>query len=312
MTEFGTSWSSTAPSNIALIKYMGKRAGNIPCNVSLSYTLDRFVTEVSLEHRGEKDEFVNELALPPFAVDRFLRHLKNIKTRLGYEGFFRVKSRNNFPHSAGIASSSSAFAALTECTLTAICEIKGMPLPSADEMSRISREASGGSCRSFFSPWALWRGEGGEAADLNADKLGHDLVLTDARPKKISSGEAHEAVKSSPLFRGRPERAEKRFTDLIDAFNARRWGDARKICAEEYRDMHSLFETSAVPFSYIGPPTRKILAEIEDFCGTAEYAPIVTLDAGPNIHLLWKNDSQDLRKRLKSAILCKNPTVGFL
>ncbi|MDR2107605.1 MAG: hypothetical protein LBO73_03760 [Holosporaceae bacterium] len=305
-------WSSKASSNIALIKYMGKTERNIPCNVSLSYTLDKFVTEVTLENCEGKDEFTNELGLNSSAVNRFLKHLENIKKRFGYEGFFRVKSSNNFPHSAGAASSSSSFAALTKCALAAICEIKKLPLPSPEEMSKISREGSGASCRSFFFPWAVWRGEGGKAISFNTGDPDHDLILTDAKPKKISSGEAHEAVKSSPLFAGRPERAENRFSDLADALDNNRWNDARRICAEEFRDMHALFETSVVPFSYIGPLTASILKQIEDFCGTEENGPIVTLDAGPNIHLLWKKNSEDLRNKLKHAILGKNPAVGFL
>jgi diphosphomevalonate decarboxylase len=299
-------WNSTAPSNVALIKYMGKEKGNIPCNASLSYTLKKFFTRVSLENCSGDDQFINEIGLGEQSCERFLRHLKNIKKLLNYDGFFRVKSSNNFPHSAGIASSSSSFAALTRCALTAICEIKGKSLPSPEEMSKISREASGASCRSFFSSWSVWDRECARGIDLKIGELDHDLVLIDKNPKKISSSEAHTLVRSSPLFEGRPSRVEKRLGDLIASLNGDRWNDACRICWEEFHDMHELFATSSPGFGYIQPETTIILEEIEKIHGIHGDGPIVTLDAGPNIHLLWRKNQDAPRQKLKNFIFSEN------
>src|SRR5687767_3981278 len=46
-------WFDSAPSNIALIKYMGKSPGNIPLNSSLSYTLEHLRTMVEIEETNE-------------------------------------------------------------------------------------------------------------------------------------------------------------------------------------------------------------------------------------------------------------------
>jgi diphosphomevalonate decarboxylase len=305
-------WSSEAPSNIALIKYMGKREGNIPCNISLSHTLNKFTTRVSLEICSGKDDFSNEIGLPQKSVDRFLEHLKRIKYRYNYGGFFLVKSFSNFPHSAGIASSSSSFAALTMCSLAAICEIKGVNLPSPEEMSRLSREASGASCRSFFSPWSVWNGDGARKIDVKIGELNHDLALVDSRPKQISSGEAHRLVTSSPLFEGRSTRAEKRFGDLINSLNNNKWSDVRQICWEEFRDMHALFETSSPSFGYIQPKTTMILDMVEGFWRVRGDGPVVTIDAGPNVHFLWRKDQNELRTELKNAILSMDNLIQFM
>jgi len=291
-------WVDFAPSNIALIKYMGKTEGNIPCNVSLSYTLDKFVTRVVLELCSNNDCFVNEIGLSDKSVDRFLNHLKNIKRRYDYDGFFRVRSSNNFPHSAGIASSSSSFAALTKCALKAVCEIKGRELPSPEEMSAISREASGASCRSFFAPWSVWNREGGRKIDIAIDRLEHDLILINATPKKVSSSEAHQLVRSSPLFVGRAQRAEKRFVQVIDSLNSGDWSNSYQICWEEFQDMHSLFETSSPSFSYMESKTISALEIIKEFWKSHNDGPVVTMDAGPNVHLLWRKDQTELRSQL--------------
>jgi diphosphomevalonate decarboxylase len=294
-------WISEAPSNVALIKYMGKQSGNIPCNASLSHTLNKFTTRVTLEERYGDDQFIDDMKLSHRAIDRFLQHLKNIKRIFDYNGFFSVKSNNNFPHSAGIASSSSSFAALTKCTITAICEIKGLVLPSCEEMSEISRVASGASCRSFFSPWSLWDSKGARKIDLKIGELNHDLVLVDQNPKTVSSSEAHERVKSSPLFVGRPQRAEKRLADLIDSLNNNRWNDACQICWEEFHDMHALFRTSSPAFEYMQLRTRNVLDTVEKFYKTNNDGPIVTIDAGPNVHFLWRKDQAEQRNSLLAS-----------
>ena len=55
------------------------------------------------------------------------------------------------------------------------------------------------------------------AIDLLISNLKHRLALIDSSPKKISSSAAHAEVRSSLLFNGRAERAEKRFSDLVKA-----------------------------------------------------------------------------------------------
>ncbi len=283
-----------APSNIALIKYMGKNDQNVPCNVSLSYTLRDYWTEVSLEENTDKDEFVNASEFSKQAVDRFLAHLAYIKKLFGYSGFFTVTSHNNFPHSAGIASSASSFAALTKCALQAI----GAKI-SAEQMSEISRHGSGSSCRSFFSPWCVWDENGARQADIKTRNLRHELILIDSTQKTVSSSEAHKAVKTSLLFDGRPQRATRRMTGLIAALNENHWEDAYHICWEEFADMHALFATSHPHFYYIQPKTLEWLTAIDRFWNTYKDGPIVTIDAGANIHLLWRADQTKLQKRLQ-------------
>jgi diphosphomevalonate decarboxylase len=76
--------------------------------------------------------------------------------------------------------------------------------------------------------------------------------------------------------------------------------------------MHALFETSSPSFGYIQSKTRLVLAEIEKFRKANGDGPIATIDAGPNVHLLWRKDQDELRNKLKSAILSKDDTIKFL
>ena len=305
-------WTATAPSNIALIKYMGKDKEGRPCNPSLSYTIDRFFTKVSLKLSSE-DSFENSLGLTQNGITRFLSHLRYIKGIFGCYKCFKIKSENNFPHSAGIASSASSFAALTQCSIKAICEIHAIAMPSLEEISAISRKGSGSSCRSFFTPGALWKGDIVKAIDL--PNFDYDLILMDASRKKISSSEAHCRVQTSPLFLGRPQRAEARLEQLISAFQSNNWRESYKLCWEEFMDMHSLFETSRPGFSYLTDNTRKLLNIIENFWDEYNDGPLVTIDAGPNVHLLWrKNYQENLRNQFKLLLtnLSKNTSHAKL
>lgn len=303
-------WTASSPANIALIKYMGKYDGNVAYNISLSYTLHKFQTVVSLELNNiGKDVFQN---INIFDEERFLSHLLRIKKLTNFSGTFTIHSRNNFPTSAGIASSASSFSALTICAFKSICDITKSEMPSIQHLSDISRLASGSSCRSFFSPWCVWKGDKAEKADLPDLNLQHDLVLISTEKKKISSSQAHELVKTSLLMNGRKERAETRLTQLVTALKNKDWQLAYQICYAEFIDMHALFETSFPHFGYITHRTMLVLEEIQNFWNKNNDGPVVTIDAGPNIHLLWRADSERLREQLKKNLKNRDQSIEFL
>src|SRR3990167_362850 len=199
-------WLGQAPSNIALIKYMGKQddTQNLPGNSSLSYTLNDLVSNVSLEMYPGKQDFweplhtpgSSEFTLSQTAQDRFLQHLAFLKQEFRYTGAFIVRSCNNFPHSSGLASSASSFAALTKCAVLALCELTGVPLPSTEFQAHLSRRGSGSSCRSFYSPWALWDGDKVSDVELPYEQLLHEVIIVSHDVKKVTSSEAHRRVKT--------------------------------------------------------------------------------------------------------------------
>ena len=203
-------WFAQAPANIALIKYMGKKddTTNTPINSSLSYTLNNLQSSVELKQHSGKKDFWEPLEIPgakPFtlsqaAQDRFLSHLARIKTYCDYEGSFVVRSSNHFPTGSGLASSASSFAALTKCAFLAISELTNTPLPSIETQAQLSQQASGSSCRSFFSPWALWHDDTVKAIDLPYNQLLHQVILISHEEKKILSSLAHQLIRTSKQY----------------------------------------------------------------------------------------------------------------
>ncbi len=309
-------WFAHAPANIALIKYMGKkdRAKNVPANPSLSYSLDNLRTNVMLEMNPSKQDVWESLTIPcteplilsAAAQERFLRHLRNLKQYFNYTGFFIVRSNNNFPHSSGLASSASSFAALTKCGSLALSELTQSPLPSIETQAALSREGSGSSCRSFFSPWALWDDETVTPIQLPYMQLIHEVIVISKNEKAVSSSAAHQRILSSPWYAERGARARQNLKLLLDAFTSKDWAAAYQICWHEFHDMHRLFTTCAQPFSYMTDKTTTALTTLQDLWHRFGDGPIVTMDAGPNIHILYRADQAGMAIEFRKEYLTGN------
>ena len=288
------------PANIALIKYMGKRANNIPNNLSVSYTSFKFLTTVTLQlSDSSNDRFVTDSYFNAEEQQRFLSHLALVKNFFKFNQGFLVRSINNFPHGCGVASSASSFAALTKAAATAISCIRGSHIPDEDTLAMLSRQGSGSSCRSFFAPFALWDTQGVYPLDINTDiEIVHDVIVVDSSKKSISSSAAHQRVPSSALFIGREARVIDRYHDVVKGFQKNNWRLLFDVVWAEFWDMHALFHTSMPSFGYITPKTMQVLSSVTRCWDNFGDGPIATIDAGPNVHLLFRKDQELLRKEM--------------
>ncbi len=357
-----------APSNIALIKYMGKKdsALNIPENPSISMTLNALCTfaEVSVHENGsgqfqwaplngyqvpdlhqsglEQDGLRNpplsrggeqtyevDTSLPgrisrlqSGVLQKIVAHVARMKTLLPpvyskykirwnpknwEERDILIKTGNTFPASSGIASSASSFAAMTLALSSAFAEEpREFESSWADhrelrkDLARISRQGSGSSCRSFEGQWVLWEQEDIHVLDCpKMPSLAHFVVLVDTQPKKIPSSRAHALVRTSPLWEGRPERATHRTQKMRVALAAGDLGAVARLAWSDAWEMHSLFHTAQEPFSYWAPATIEALHWLSSFV-LSDLPPIVTLDAGPNVHVSVELSMREVwRNRLK-------------
>jgi len=308
-------FEASAPSNIALIKYMGKvdGAGNLPTNSSLSWTIEDLRSYVKLTHRSDlpKDEWaplegdhLAQIQLNEASRERFLNHFQSLKSELGVQENFLIQSANNFPADCGLASSASSFAALTMAAVEALGEFN----PSCRDLSlgeraELSRKGSGSSCRSFFGPWSLWFKEGVRPIEFPMHQLLHQVIIVETEKKAVSSSQAHQRVTTSPLFAGRTDRAENRLAQLMNIFREGdqldHWRAAFEIVWAEFWDMHTLFETSSPPFGYMLPGSVQILRWMENLWQSENDGPLVTMDAGANVHLLYRQDQKALAHKIR-------------
>lgn len=305
-------------SNLALIKYMGKKDSkkNIPCNASLSYTLDHLISAVKIlpQIKGIPSDSWKPLAVPSWPSlklnrsekERYLLFFAQLKKKFSIDGFYCIQSTNNFQKSAGLASSASSFAALTlasyQLALRTSMRKEKIQSLSIKQVAQISQEGSGSSCRSFFKPWCLWEEENIQKIYFPFKPLLYDLVILDKNEKEVSSSSAHKRVLTSPYFRRRPQRAHSRLIKLISALRKKDWLESYVVVKEEFEDMHHLFETSVPSFSYRTTKTFLIINEIEKQWKDNKDGPMITMDAGNQIHLLYRSDQDKLKEKVKRKL----------
>ncbi len=321
MPENDTRWKTIAwqsPSNIALVKYWGKYGDQLPMNPSLSMTLSRSLTRLHFSYRPagkDNPEFSFEFMdkpRPDFG-DRIRRYLEKISPDLPFlkELDIRVESWNTFPHSAGIASSASSMSALALALAVLEREITGKP-DEKDLMRRssfLARRASGSACRSVFPGWVEWGsspglpGSSDEYAIPVTDGI-HPLfmefcdavLIVDPAKKRVSSSTGHAVMEKHPYREARVIQAGKNLHSLLDAMQAGDFDSFASVVEQEALSLHGLMLSSDPGFFLLHPNTLAIIDKIRDRREQKGWKMCFTLDAGPNIHLLYPaSEREDMR-----------------
>jgi len=290
--------NALAHPNIALIKYWGNRDDDLrlPANGSISMTLDALETRTSVSYDPalKGDELLLNGQTAPMGVQRRVQeHLDRIRARAGLTAPARVDSRSNFPSGAGIASSASAFAALT----IAACAAAGLDL-TPEELSRLARRGSGSACRSIHGGFVEWHAGEDDATSFAEPLAPSDhwelcdvIALVSHRPKLVGSTEGHLRAASSPLQAGRLADAPRRLRLCREAVLARDFGGLADVAELDSNMMHSVMITSAPPLLYWSPETIRLMHAVVDWRSEGLQV-FYTIDAGPNVHCLCLADIQ--------------------
>lgn len=306
----GVKWQS--PSNIALVKYWGKspKGPQIPQNPSISLTLSQCRTETSVFYE-ESDRFGLHFRFDGKENPEFQTKLVDfLKTQMVRFPFLnrmdlQIDSHNSFPHSSGIASSASSMSALVLCLLD--IENNNMDL---QEASRLARLASGSACRSVFPKAALWgtteafKGSSDEYAVSLEDQIDpifktyHDsiLIVSDAK-KAVSSRAGHALMDTNPYANTRYAVANRNVADLLSALKTGDLETFIKITESEAMQLHALMMCSNPSFILMKPNTLRIINTLYEFRRETDIPVCFTLDAGPNVHLLYPDQHAEMVER---------------
>lgn len=291
--------AAVAHPNLALVKYWGNRDDRlrIPANGSIALTLGAFETRTDVAWIGgmSRDELaINGLPASGPAVLRASAVLDAIRERAGFQDHARVVSENSFPTGAGLASSSSAFAALTVAAAAAA----GLDLDDAT-LSRIARRGSGSACRSIPGGFVEWLPGTGDRDSYAIRLAGPDhwdltdlVVVVDAAPKPVGSSEGHGSAATSPLQEARVRDAPRRTQECREAVLQRDFQRLADVVELDSNLMHAVMATSRPPLLYLQQATMTVLQEVPRWRG-AGLPVCYTVDAGPNPHLLTPSDQAD-------------------
>ncbi len=304
-------WQS--PSNIAIIKYWGKHGIQLPQNPSMSFTLQNALTETKLffepkEGTGIDLDFYFEGKTNPAFQQKVQTFLEQVIPEFPFleQLSLKIESVNSFPHSAGIASSASSMSALALCLCSMEDQFFGTLSDDTafdQKASHIARLGSGSAARSIFGQAAIWgqthlvQGSSDEYAISIEEKLHpifkdlHDdiLIVSDAE-KPVSSRAGHALMENNPYAATRYEQARHRLAELLEALKN---GDIEvfgRITENEALTLHGLMMTSNPSYLLMEPKTISIIQAIRRFRQEEKVPVYFTLDAGPNVHLLYPEE----------------------
>lgn len=297
--------SARANTNIALIKYWGKRDEKLflPMNSSLSITLDGFYTETTVEFKEELKSdilFLNNKPAGEAEANKVFRFLDNIRQLAGTKIYAAVTSENKVPTAAGFASSASGFAALAAAGAKAL----NLNL-NEKELSILARQGSGSACRSIYGGYVEWKK--GERAD-GVDSYGNQLlsekdwdisilsVLVESNQKKVSSREGMKrTVETSPFYSGWLNTVEKDLEKAKEAIRNRDFQSLGEVTEANALKMHATMLGANPPVLYWQSGTMEVIHQVQSIRAAGIQA-YFTIDAGPNVKVLClPKDEQKVR-----------------
>ena len=302
-------WKS--PSNIALVKYWGKRDGQVPQNPSLSMSLAKSVSETSLFFqkctKGEKPTltYYFEGAINTGFHEKIKNYLLKVEKLIPVIGDSHLvfESKNSFPHSAGIASSAASFSSIALCLCSLEQRISKHPIEGTaffEKASDMARLGSGSACRSVYGKYVSWgfNSELTGASNFRASKLEmpvgdvfqnlHDSILIiDDTPKKVSSSLGHSLLENHPYAGARFAQASKNYAKLLKTLATNNFELFATIVEEEALSIHSLMLTSTPSYCLMKPNTLAVIEKLKEWSERSGALVCFTLDAGPNVHVLY-------------------------
>lgn len=327
-TAASGSFTWSAPSNIALVKYWGKKENQIPANPSVSFTLNNCKTVTKLSYKKKNDKgFSFELLFEGQPKESFRPKIEKFFERVAvYLPFltdyhFIIDTKNTFPHSSGIASSASGMAALA----VNLMSLERLLNPDMTEdyfynkASFLARLGSGSACRSIQGNIVTW-GEHNEIKG-SSDLFGvpfsgevHEIfknyqdtiLLVDKGEKQVSSTVGHNLMHNHPFAQQRFKQAHSNLSQIKAALQSGNIDSFIEIVESEALTLHAMMMTSMPYFILMKPNTLEIINRIWQFRNATGLPVCFTLDAGANVHMLYPENI-----RLKILEFIKNELVAL-
>lgn len=324
-------WS--APSNIALVKYWGKKENQIPANPSISFTLNncKTITSLRFSKKETTENFSFDLLFEGKPKEDFKPKIQKFFERIEkYLPFlkdyhFTIDTENTFPHSSGIASSASGMSALAMNLMSLERELsRSFGTEMTDDYffqkaSFLARLGSGSACRSVKGSVVVWgnHSEIEGSSDLfgvefpyqiheNFKNYQDTILLVDKGEKQVSSTVGHDLMHNHPYAERRFEQAHENLSKIKAVLESGNLDEFIKIVESEALTLHAMMMTSMPYFILMKPNTLEIINKIWKFRKDSKIPVCFTLDAGANVHVLYP---ENVREKVLEFI--KDELVGY-
>lgn len=313
ITEGAFEWS--APSNIALVKYWGKKDKQIPANPSVSFTLNncKTITKVAFVKKNNNANFSFDLLFEGKPKEDFKPKIQKFFERIFEycpylkDFHFTIDTQNTFPHSSGIASSASGMAALA----MNIMSLERLINPNMTQeyfyqkASLLARLGSGSACRSIKGQVVVWGAH--KEIESSSDLFGVELnsihenfknyqdtiLLVDKGEKQVSSTVGHDLMHHHPFAQRRFEQAHENLSKMKQILATGDIQEFIKVVESEALTLHAMMMTSMPYFILMKPNTLEIINKIWKFRTETQIPVCFTLDAGANVHMLYPEQNKE-------------------
>lgn len=309
--------TAVAPSNIAFIKYWGRKDEELrlPENGSISMCLSNLTTTTTVEFDESFKEDIVTINGQSEAdeTSRTTKHLDRIRKRANVSHKAKVTSENNFPIGTGLSSSAAGFAALTVAASNAV----GLNLSEKD-LSILARQGSGSACRSIPDGYVEWlNGDSSETSYAVSlyppdywDIVDVVAVVSEGQ-KDVATSEGQKLIGTSPFFESRKAGMKKKIDDVKDALAKKDFSKFGEISEAEALNMHAVMLTSSPSLIYWTPGTLQLMNLVKRWRseGLEVY---FTINTGQDIHLLIESkNTEEIEKKLRELDFVKDIIVNI-
>lgn len=328
---YSAEWQS--PSNLAIVKYWGKKEIQKPLNPSISFSLKNAVTTTRVTAKPSKERgftfWLDGIKKETFD-DKIVNFLELASTTLPFiiTHHLTIESSNTFPHSSGIASSASGMSALALCLMHIQSKINDETATQLNiqSVSNLARMGSGSAARSLYGGWTIWgktpaieESNNNYAVQIkdihpNFKQIANAILIIEPKSKKVSSSKGHSLMTNHPYKQARIKQAHSNTYQLLEILKTGNWNHFLNIAEHEALSLHALMMSSTPGYTLLHPNSLKVMEEIRKARLKLQLPVGFSMDAGPNIHLLYpKYEEKQILPWLEEKIrpLCNNQSIIF-
>ena len=309
--------TAIAPSNIAFIKFWGKKNDELrlPANGSISMNLSNLttVTTVEFDKYLKSDQIQINNIKENQESSRCSTHLSRVRKLANINVFAKVISKNNFPTASGLASSASGFAALT----LAASNAAGLKL-SEKELSILARQGSGSASRSIPDGFVEWldseTSEESYSISLHLPEfwdIADVVAIISTDNKKVPTSQGHKYASSSIFYQSRIPNIKNKIILLKKYLREKNFIEFGTILEHETLEMHAVMMTQTPSLIYWEPATLELIKIVMDW-RDAGLQVFFTIDAGPQVHLICeKKNIAEVEKLLRKIKEVKQVIINY-
>jgi diphosphomevalonate decarboxylase len=186
-----------------------------------------------------------------------------------------------------------------------------------EKASFIARLGSGSAARSVYPGFVVWGKD--KALNYSSDEVAipitgkvhqgfenlyDSILITSSAKKQVSSSAGHGSMKNHPYANARYRQAGENLLKLMAAMENGNENEFIEVIENEALSLHALMMSSNPGFTLFNKNSWEIINRVINFRTQNNRMLTFTLDAGPNVHLIYKSkDKTEITNFIASELV---------